>query len=220
MIKTFLRITVAVMLVAACKKEEPAPEPTPPPDTTRPTLTMKGNSSDTISLGTTYTDPGVTATDDVDGDITSRVTVTGTVDNTRVGGNYIYYNVKDAAGNSTQVNRYVYVRNGAYRMVGTYNVVSNCGANFTGLTSTAMVETSTSVNNKITISNQQFQSPGFYVSAVINGTSITMYTQAIASSLASGTGTVSADMKSFTLTTTYTPAIQGSSGCNIVYTRQ
>ncbi|WP_317899324.1 DUF5011 domain-containing protein [Aurantibacillus circumpalustris] len=218
MIKAFLRVAIALVFVTACKKKEPVVEPTP--DTTNPTITLKGNASDTISLNSTYSDPGATANDDRDGDISSRVTVVGTVDKSRVGGNYLYYSVQDAAGNSAQVSRYVYVRNDAYKLEGNYTTVSNCGTNFMGINATSVIKTSTTNNNQISISNQQFQSSGFSVTASINGTSLTMYTQPVGTSLASGVGTLSVDGKSFTLTTTYTPPIQGSSGCTIVYTRQ
>jgi len=171
-------------------------------------------------MNSTYTDPGATASDNRDGDISSRITVTGTVNTNDIGGNYLYYTVKDAAGNSADATRYVYVRNAAYRLAGTYNVLSDCGANFSGLSSTSLIETSTMFNNRILISNQQFQSSGFNVTADVNGNLLSMVTQPVGSSLASGTGTISADMRSFTLTTSYTPAIQGSGGCTIVYTKQ
>jgi hypothetical protein len=220
MIKTIFRTAIILAIAVACKKEKPAPEPEPEPDTTQPVITLKGKPSDTISLNSTYTDPGATASDNIDGDISSRIAVTGTIDKNRVGGNYLYYSVKDNAGNSAQASRYVYVRNDAYRLKGSYNVVSNCGGNFNGLNSVAVVETSIANNNQITISNQQFQSSGFNVSATVNGNSINMYSQPVGSSLGSGTGTISADLKSFTLVTSYSPPIQGSSGCTIVYTRQ
>ena len=220
MVKAFLNVTIMLVFISACKKEKPAPQPNPSPDTTGPKITMKGKSNDTISLNSIYTDPGVTASDDRDGDISSRVTIVGTVDKDNVGGNYIYYTVNDEAGNSAQATRYVYVRNDAYKFAGTYNVVSDCGPNFSGLNSTSVVDASNTNNNKITISNQQFQTSGFLVSAFVNGTSLTMYTQPVGTSLASAVGNISSDGKSFTLTTNYTPPIQGSSGCKIVYSRQ
>jgi hypothetical protein len=223
MIKALLRgaIVTAIVLATGCKKKESAQEPTQEPavDNTNPVIMLKGKSHDTTSLNGAYIDPGATASDDTDGDISSRITVTRVLDKDRVGGNYIYYNVKDAAGNFAQVSRFVYVRNDAYWLAGNYNVVSNCGPGFSGLTSSVVIDPSTSVNNRIIISNQQFNTIGG-VAADVNGTSLSMSTQVIASSLGSGTGSISADGKSFTLTTTYTPAIQGSGGCTIVYTRQ
>lgn len=219
--KILFSLTIVIVLAIACKKETtPEPAPAPAPDTTAPTILLIGKSQDTISLNSAYVDPGATANDDRDGNISTQIKISGTVDKNRVGGNYLYYSVKDAAGNSAQKTRYVYVRNEAYLLAGKYNVVSNCGGNFNGLNSTAEVETSEMYNNRIIIPNQQFQSPGFNVTADVNGNVLSMVVQPVGSSLASGTGVLSTDKKSFTLTTTYTPPIQGSNGCTIVYTRQ
>lgn len=69
-------------------------------DTTRPVITLIGSASLSISQGTAFTDPGATATDDRDGNITARIVVSGTV-NTGVAGAYtLRYDVRDAAGNA------------------------------------------------------------------------------------------------------------------------
>lgn len=47
-----------------------------------------------------YIEPGYTATDDVDGDITANVIVTGTVDTTAPGRYKLYYDVTDSSGNT------------------------------------------------------------------------------------------------------------------------
>ncbi|MGE5455485.1 MAG: immunoglobulin-like domain-containing protein [Ignavibacteriales bacterium] len=53
-----------------------------------------------ISLGSTYTDTGVTASDNIDGNITSSIVTTGSV-NTAVAGTYtLTYNVSDSSGNA------------------------------------------------------------------------------------------------------------------------
>jgi len=52
---------------------------------------------------------GVTATDDVDGDVTSDIEVTGSVDITTTGTYFLRYSVEDAAGNKREVSRYVTV---------------------------------------------------------------------------------------------------------------
>jgi len=72
----------------------------PPADTTAPVITMNGAASMSINKGTTFTDPGATATDNKDGNLTAMITVTGSV-NTGVAGTYtLTYNVSDAAGNA------------------------------------------------------------------------------------------------------------------------
>ncbi len=76
------------------------------------TLTNDNPASNTVELGTAYTDPGATATDTVDSDtaLTTRIAAAGTV-NTAAAGTYtITYDVSDAAGNeATQVTRIVTV---------------------------------------------------------------------------------------------------------------
>ena len=62
-----------------------------------------------LTVGDTFSDPGATATDDVDGDITSSITSTSTV-NTSVAGFYtVSYSITDAAGNSALVYREIKV---------------------------------------------------------------------------------------------------------------
>ena len=68
-------------------------------DTTSPTIDITGDNPTTITLGTTYNDEGATATDNYDGDLTLDIVQTGSVDNSVVGENSIYYNVSDEAGN-------------------------------------------------------------------------------------------------------------------------
>ncbi|PKK95087.1 MAG: hypothetical protein CVV60_03065 [Tenericutes bacterium HGW-Tenericutes-5] len=64
----------------------------------------------TIYLNAVF-DPmeGVSAIDNVDGDITDQVTVTGIVDTTKTGTNFLKYSVTDQAGNKKEETRYVYV---------------------------------------------------------------------------------------------------------------
>jgi hypothetical protein len=77
-------------------------------DTTKPEITLNsGNIS--LTVGETYTDAGAVAIDDVDGDITSNIITTGTVDTSTVGTYTITYTVSDAAGNTTTVTRTVTV---------------------------------------------------------------------------------------------------------------
>jgi hypothetical protein len=83
-------------------------------DTVRPVITLTGSSTINVTLGGTFTDPGATATDNVDGNISNRIVVAGdTVDTNKEGTYVITYNVKDAAANAaTQVTRTVIVRAG------------------------------------------------------------------------------------------------------------
>ncbi len=80
-------------------------------DTTPPVISLLGASSLNLTVGDSYTDPGATALDNVDGDITSNIVVGGDTVNTAVAGTYVVtYNVSDAVGNSAaQVTRAVIV---------------------------------------------------------------------------------------------------------------
>jgi hypothetical protein len=76
-------------------------------DTTAPVVTITGQTSVSLSVGGTYTDEGATANDNVDGDLTSAIIVTGTVDTATVGTYGVNYTATDAAGNTTTVTRVV-----------------------------------------------------------------------------------------------------------------
>ena len=74
-----------------------------------PVISLVGESIINIELGSTFTDPGATASDNVDGDLTSSITSSGTV-NTATEGTYtIVYSVSDADGNIASVSRTVIV---------------------------------------------------------------------------------------------------------------
>jgi len=69
-------------------------------DITPPVLTLLGNDPVTLALNETYNDAGATATDDVDGDLTASITITGFLNSAVLGTYILTYNVSDAAGNA------------------------------------------------------------------------------------------------------------------------
>ncbi|SNR64149.1 PKD repeat-containing protein [Lutibacter agarilyticus] len=70
-------------------------------DTVAPVITLLGDATMNLMVGDTFTDPGATATDDVDGDITDDIVVAGDAVDVNTAGTYtITYNVSDAAGNA------------------------------------------------------------------------------------------------------------------------
>lgn len=79
-------------------------------DPVAPVLTLKGDSKITITQGNKWTDPGYEASDNVDGVLTEKVTVTGTVDHTKPGTYTLTYEVKDNYLNTTTVERIVIVK--------------------------------------------------------------------------------------------------------------
>lgn len=81
-----------------------------PADTIRPVITLTGSATMSLVQGSTFTDPGATATDNVDGNITSRIVKTGSVNTAAVGTYTLRYDVRDNAGNAaTTVSRTVNV---------------------------------------------------------------------------------------------------------------
>ncbi len=71
----------------------------PGDDTKKPVITLVGDSEITSPVGTVVTDPGATATDNEDGNITDRINRSGNVDINNAGTYYIYYSVSDVSGN-------------------------------------------------------------------------------------------------------------------------
>jgi hypothetical protein len=79
-------------------------------DTTPPVITLVGTTPITKEFGSTYTDAGATALDDVDGVITSSIVTVNPVNTSILGVYVVTYNVSDAAGNpAVQVTRTVNV---------------------------------------------------------------------------------------------------------------
>ena len=83
----------------------------PEPDTTAPVITLLGPASLKIQIGEEYIDAGATASDDTDGDVTDKISVTGDDFDSNIAGTYtVKYNVSDAAGNAaSEVTRAVTV---------------------------------------------------------------------------------------------------------------
>ena len=78
-------------------------------DDTPPVVTLVGDSVLEVLQGGTFSDPGVSAVDDVAGDISEAVVIDGTVD-TQVAGDYVItYSVEDPSGNLSSVVRTVTV---------------------------------------------------------------------------------------------------------------
>jgi PKD repeat protein len=70
------------------------------PDLVAPVITLLGANPDSVGQYDTYTEPGFTATDIVDGDLSGNVVVTGwDYDTSTPGLKTLYYDVSDASGN-------------------------------------------------------------------------------------------------------------------------
>ena len=107
-------------------------------DNQAPTITLKGKGEISIYLGTKYSDPGVIAEDNYDGDITKNVIIDNKVNTNEIGEYTVSYKVKDSSNNETTIKRTVKVikrpivhRDGVavlnYHFF--YNGNSSCGIN-------------------------------------------------------------------------------------------
>lgn len=103
-------------------------------DTVAPVITLLGDSTVDINVGDTYTDAGATANDNVDGDISGNIVVTGAVNNNVAGTYTLTYNVSDAAGNAaTPVIRTINVNEvfvGCTGGISTYPYTESFNSNF------------------------------------------------------------------------------------------
>jgi len=78
-------------------------------DPVPPVLSLNGDSEITLTEGTPFAEPGYTARDNVDGDLTERVTVSGTVDSAKPGTYELTYAVEDTYRNRVTAKRTVTV---------------------------------------------------------------------------------------------------------------
>lgn len=83
-------------------------------DVEKPSISLKGNNTITIYLGSKYNEPGYSAIDNCDGDITDKVKVSGNVDTTKIGNYVLKYEVNDSSGNTNEVERTIVVKKRIY----------------------------------------------------------------------------------------------------------
>lgn len=80
-------------------------------DTEAPVITLNGKQNTIVAVGSTYNEENATASDNTDGDISSKIKINGNVDTSKVGSYEIIYEVQDEAGNKAEVKRNVKVCN-------------------------------------------------------------------------------------------------------------
>lgn len=78
-------------------------------DVTPPELNLIGNNPLFVECSEVFIDPGVTALDDFDGDISASIEVSGNVNTQTLGDYVLTYSVSDEAGNSASITRTVTV---------------------------------------------------------------------------------------------------------------
>ena len=106
--------------------------------TSKPTITLKGSQNMTLEVGDTYTEKGATATDETDGDISSQIQISGSVNTSKAGTYTVTYTVTNSNDLTTTVTRTVTVKD-------TTSSTNNTTKNTTGNT-TANNTTTTNPN--------------------------------------------------------------------------
>ncbi|MBA1331582.1 hypothetical protein QQ73_10710, partial [Candidatus Endoriftia persephone str. Guaymas] len=79
--------------------------------TTAPVISLTGDNPLVVIVDNSYTEPGATATDNLDGDISASLAIdSSAVDTATIGSYSVTYDVTDASGNAaTQLTRTVQV---------------------------------------------------------------------------------------------------------------
>lgn len=201
---TALAVVLAVTFTS-CKKD----------DTGAPEITITGGTTINHTLNAPFVNPVATATDDEDGDLTSSIVVTGTVNKDLAGTYTLNYSVSDAAGNEGTKAVTVIVANSQANLAGTYSVSETFGTD-PAFTYTQTITVSSTENNKI-----MFQKFGNYtnglVNATVSGTTLNIPSQTVtcgnpaAARVFLGSGTISGS----TISYGYTETVDGSTGTGI-----
>lgn len=192
---TALALIATTLVYTGCKKE----------DTTAPVITLNGDAAMTISLNSTFSDPGATATDDEDGDITP--TVSGTVNKDLTGTYTLTYSATDAAGNVAEETRTVTVVNDAASLAGTYDVSDVVTGISTPFIYTQTITVSTTVNNRIHFNKFCDYANNTNIYATVTGTTLDLPSQT-GTNIGSGSG--SCDIATHTFSNNGTSTISGT----------
>ena len=133
---------------------------TPAADRTAPVITLQGDNPVTLAVGVTYNDAGATATDDVDGDISSNIVTTNPVNTGAIGSYTVSYNVSDAAGNAAaEVTRTVNIVNAGDQsapvitLLGATPVTITQGTAYNDAGATATDDVDGDISSRIVIAN-------------------------------------------------------------------
>ncbi len=122
--KILILLAIAITVLGSCRKKE---YDTRVVKVSYPTITLKGDKYVSLNVGTPYTDPGATGTDDVSGSTSNIMAGFSSLDVTTPGVYYMSYSMKNANGFVTTVGRYIAVTNYAdgINLEGTYERTSN-----------------------------------------------------------------------------------------------
>jgi hypothetical protein len=143
---SFAILALVTVAFNGCKKD----------DTTAPVITLNGPNPDQMVMRTTYAEPGYTANDDEDGDITGRVAVDEEINENLPGDYEIHYSVSDDAGNATDTHREVTVIATPGALAANYSIIDSCSSGADTITWPSYGPEIISVNSASTIKFTRF----------------------------------------------------------------
>lgn len=206
-VTAFAIFTSAIFMISGCKKEN-----------TPPTIVLHGDAHMTSYKGDTFTDPGVTATDGEDGDLTSKVQVDGTV-GTAPNIYTLTYSVTDKEGNYASVQRYVTVGYKSTSLAGTYNVTETSPygtVNYTGSVTADSVDLSHFVFGSLSTSN-----PIVVDAKIVDRDQIDMITDVQGGPISQFTGNITEPSSAITFNFTYLRPIGSNiTNCTATWVKQ
>jgi hypothetical protein len=139
-------------------------------DTGQPVIELAGGQSVAAEAGLPFVDPGYFAEDKVDGDLTAKVAVSGSVDTATIGTYRLAYNVKDSGGNTAvEMVRTVVVQDNtppSVKLLGTDKVVLELGQAYSEEGASAADSLNGDVTASVLIkSSVDLAKPGIYAVA-------------------------------------------------------
>jgi hypothetical protein len=207
-----LPLLLVALVFAGCKKE----------DTTAPTITLVGANPMNVDMGDSFTDPGATATDEEDGDLTSSIVATGTVDVNTAGAYTRTYVVSDAAGNSATATRAVNVNLSRDFILGNYHTTTTCNTFPYNTVSTIPQFLAGSTDSKFIIRPFYYNSgSNGDVSCTISGNTVTVDAGQAPGPIGdgvTGSGTFNSAGTILVMDYTFTPNGGSPTSCSVTYT--
>ena len=128
-----------------------------PGDRTRPIVTLNGDTKVNLGVDEVYEELGAVANDDMDGDISSNITISGAVENGVVGEYIINYFALDVAGNRGVTERVVTIAesdasNPFISLIGSGEILLEAGEAYEEYGAEAVDETDGDITENISIS--------------------------------------------------------------------
>jgi len=123
LVSSIIVMVFVFCVTSSCKK-----------DKTKPIITLIGDANMEVAYGVATTDPGATANDDIDGNVSSTIISDWSikVDVNNIGEYTVTYTAKDKKGNEATATRKVTIKYKSTSILGTYNVTytSNTGTSY------------------------------------------------------------------------------------------